>query len=136
MYSFHHSAISVSNIERSLDFYALLDFKKAGEWKAPDGSFIIVNLRNGDVLLELFCYNSPQALPKHSQSLDDDLPTLGVKHLGLQVDSIDDARSDLKNKGLEIFHENVNEERSGINYFFVKDPDGILIEIAEDNRDI
>lgn len=59
-----------------------------------------------------------------------------MKHLGLSVDSIDEAKSDLESKGLKILHEEINEERSGINYFFVKDPDGILIEIAEDNRGI
>jgi glyoxylase I family protein len=129
MYSFHHSAISVSDIKRSLEFYKLLDFEKVGEWKDPNGTFIVTNVQNGGVLLELFCYSSPQALPERSE-------TLGVKHLGLSVESIEEAKSDLEGKGLEILHEGINEERSGINYFFVKDPDGILIEIAEDNHDV
>lgn len=134
MYSFHHSAISVSNAEKSLNFYMLFGFKKVAEWRAPDNLFTITNLRNDDVLLELFCYSSPQTPPQHSLSLENDLPTLGIKHFGLKVDSIDKSISDLEDKGIEVLHKDINEDRSGINYFFVKDPDGILVEVVEDNR--
>jgi glyoxylase I family protein len=132
----HHIALSVSNLETSQAFYKLFGFTKAGGWRPADGSFEIRNLRNGDLMLELFCYTNQQPLPKHGQNLWQDLPVVGVKHFGLQVASIDDAKQSLQQQGLDILHEDINEDRSGANYFFVKDPDGILVEVIEDNRGI
>ena len=134
VYSPHHIALSVSNLERSIEFYSSFGFNRVGGWKPDDATLEIVNLRNGNMLLELFCYTSSKPLPEHSKDLWQDLPVVGVKHFGLQVASIDEAKRDLQAKGLDILHEDINEDRSGANYFFVKDPDGILVEIIEDNR--
>jgi glyoxylase I family protein len=133
-FAVHHIAISVSDVNTSATFYELFDFKRVGGWEPDDGSYEIVNLRNGDVMLELFCYANTQPLPAFSKEPATDLPVLGVKHFGLNVDSIDEAKEKLQAKGFEILNEDFNEDRSGANYFFVRDPDGILVEIIEDNR--
>ena len=134
MFSLHHVAISVSGIERSVAFYELFGFKKVGGWAPDDKSFEIVNLRYGEVMLELFCYSSPRPMPAHVKDLWQDLPVLGVKHFGLSVESIDAAKELLKSKGYDILNEDINKDRSGANFFFVADPDGILVEVIEDNR--
>ena len=133
-YTLHHVALSVSNLEKSIAFYDMFGFKRVGGWKSEDGSFEIANLRNGATMLELFCYRDQQALPEHSQDLWHDLPVVGTKHFGLSVESIDAAKDALQASGLEILHKDINKDRSGANYFFVRDPDGILVEIIEDNR--
>jgi len=134
MFSFHHVALSVSNIDESLEFYAIFGFKRVGDWEPEDKSFKIVNLRNGDTLLELFSYVNAKSLPEHHKDLLQDLPVVGIKHFGMQVASIDQAKENLQARGLDILHEDTNADRSGANYFFVKDPDGILVEVMEDNR--
>jgi len=136
MYGPHHIAISVSDVTKSQAFYEQLDFKKVGEWAPDDGSYKIVNLRNGNLMLELFCYSNPKPLPAHNQDLWQDLSVLGVKHFGLAVDSIDETQTSLQTRGHDIMYRDVNKDRSGANFFFIKDPDGILIEIIEDNRGI
>jgi glyoxylase I family protein len=134
MYTFHHIALSVSNLDKSMAFYKMLGFERVGGWRPEDGSFEIVNLRNGEIMLELFCYANARPMPEHSKDLGWDLPVVGVKHFALSVQSIDKAKQMLQEKGLEILHEDINPDRSGANYFFVKDPDEILVEIIEDNR--
>ncbi len=134
MYSLHHIALSVSDLGRSVGFYGLFGFKKIGGWTPDDRSYEIANLSNGNVMIELFCYAKAQPLPEHSKGLWQDLPVLGVKHFGLRVASIDEAKERLQAANLEILHEDINDDRSGANFFFVRDPDGILVEVIEDNR--
>ena len=129
MYSFHHIALSVSDLAQSVTFYGLIGFKKIGGWKPEDRSFEIVDLRVGDTVLELLCYSTSKPLPEHSQNLKHDLQVRGTKHFGLKVASIAEAKQDILAKGLHIVYEELSDNPNGVSYFFIKDPDGILVEI-------
>jgi glyoxylase I family protein len=134
-YEFHHVAISVTDIQASSRFYAAFGFRPLTSWVADDKSLEIVHLKLHEVIVELFCYRDPISLPEHAQSLDNDLPTLGCKHFGLRVLSIRDAVDDLKRSG----HEPVSEiklGRTGIQYCFYRDPDGVFVEVVQDNRSL
>jgi glyoxylase I family protein len=65
--------------------------------------------------------------------LDTDLPRLGIKHFGLKVVDIEDARKNILTLGLANGLE-IREGRTGIKYFFVNDPDGNWIEFVQDDR--
>lgn len=61
-----------------------------------------------------------------------DLPILGTKHFALGVENIEQAKEFvIKNKIANDIEIKVG--RLGKPYFFIKDPDGILVEIIENS---
>lgn len=92
-------------------------------------------MRLGDFILELFCYKDFTSAPNTIHATDTDLPIIGTKHFGLRVESIGAARDDLAAKGIVAADIAINQGRTGPRYFFIEDPDGILVEVIEDNRE-
>src|SRR5260370_39815076 len=135
MYTFHHACLSVTNREQSVKFYNHLGFEQVHLWEADDKSLTITHLKNGTMFLELFCYKDYRPAPESIRSTKTDLPIIGTKHFGLRVDSIEAAREDLAAKGIAEKDVVITQGRTGPRYFFIEDPDGILVEIAEDKRD-
>ncbi len=135
MYSIHHTALSVSDRDTSVAFYEKLGFKQVHLWQAEDGSLSITHMRLGNFILELFCYRHFTHAPETIHSTATDLPIIGTKHIGLRVDSIEKARDDLAMKGIVKADITINQGRTGPRYFFIEDPDSILVEIMEDKRE-
>lgn len=57
-------------------------------------------------------------------------PYIGLDHLGLQVDNLDEAAAELKTRGAEFFSE-PRVLRPGLKIAFVKGPDDVRIELVE-----
>ena len=95
MFNFNHVALSVDNVEKSLEFYKKLGFKILKEYH--DKSVDIFHLSLNDVVLEIFHYFDNIDLPEHSKNLSTDLKTIGNKHFGLGVKDIMKAREFVKN---------------------------------------
>lgn len=133
MFKIHHIAISVSDLNKSIEFYGIFGFKKLAQWDAPDGSMKVVHLKLGDCMLELFNFKNHHPAPISSLAIETDLPTLGVKHFGLQVKSIEEIKNFLQKNGIS-GDVTIKKGHLVAEYFFVKDPDGILIEIVQDDR--
>lgn len=130
MFNIAHVTISVTNIEKTLEFYKQFGFKEFKAWNAEDNSLKIRMLKLNDMLLEIFCYKNYSNLPDTATSTATDLPVLGTKHFALGVTNIEKAKNWVINNKLadEIV---INVGRLGKPYFFIKDPDGILVEIIE-----
>lgn len=131
-YAYHSVTISVKNLGVSEKFYELLGFKKVYERKIKNKSFTVSQLKNRWFLLELFCYFFPQKLPKYPQEADNYL-VRGVKYFALKVPSVKRAREDLIKKGIAPYNR-IKQSETETRHFFIKDPDGILIEIVQDDR--
>jgi len=133
MYSPHHIAFSVSDSQTSIDFYKQLGFEELSFWQAEDKGLSITHLSLDGLILELFCYAQPQPAPDTIRTTDTDLPIIGTKHFGLKVASIEDARADLAAKRI-VKPDIENKQGKWYKYFFIEDPDGILVEITDEAR--
>ena len=129
MFQPDHYAISVGDVEKSISFYEKLEFEVIKDFSAEDGSVRIVQMENGNFILEMFCYPDSEKLPDFVNTLGEDLKVKGAKHLGLQVEDVKKAAAHLKEIGLVDEMPSISEGRLGRPYFFIKDPDGIFVEI-------
>ena len=133
MFSFHHVALSVSNMDKAKRFYNVFGFKVVLDWVSDNQNLSISHLMLGSILLELFCYR--EFTKNNEVGLEDDLRKIGVKHFALLVDSIDAAKNKVVEAGIIKQEEiEIKKGRTGITYFFLKDPDNNFVEIVEDKR--
>ncbi len=133
MFTFHHVALSVVDLDASVAFYRQLGFEPVFDWQAEDGALRIAHLKQRDALLELFCFADQVAAPESAARLESDLPRIGIKHFGVRVADIQQARARIEALGLAA-DIRITHGRTGIDYFFIKDPNGILVEIVQDDR--
>jgi glyoxylase I family protein len=132
-FTIHHVAISSIDMAESIAFYEYFGFTVVLHWKDPDGELEIAHLKLGENFLEIFWYRDQAPAPESAGSLVTDLPRIGVKHFALKVDSVHEAKKFLEDRGIASNVE-VQQGRTGVTYFFIKDPSGILVEVLEDKR--
>jgi glyoxylase I family protein len=129
----HHVAISVRDMPEAINFYEGFGFAAAVHYVDPNGDFEVVHMKLGDAFLELWWYRSSVAAPESAANLSTDLPRIGIKHMALQVDSVDDAKRLLEARGIP-FAVTRRNGNTGVAYLFIRDPSGNLLEILEDKR--
>jgi glyoxylase I family protein len=130
----HHTAISVRNLDDSLRFYEGLGYKQVHRYDEADGSMSIVHLKLGSSFLEIFVYTKNADEASLTYEYANNLEDIGVKHIALQTDDIEAALQDLKTKGLAAQDTKITFGRTKVSYFFIKDPDGVWVEIVNDER--
>ena len=80
----------------------------------------------------MFCYKQFEELPETAKDTATDLPIIGTKHFALGVENIETAKEFVLSNNIckEV---NIKVGRLGKPYFFIKDPNGILVEIIEND---
>lgn len=114
---FNHFNFNVMDLEQSLTFYRdALGLTKVREINAPDGSFILVYLGDGetDFTLELTWLKDRT----ESYNLGD-----GEFHLAVTAPNFEEAHKKHQEMGIICF------ENPAMGIYFVNDPDGYWIEI-------
>lgn len=132
MFNINHVAISVVDINKSIEFYSKFGFQKFKEWKAEDDSIKINMLKLDDTVLEIFCYKKYTKLPETAKNIETDLAILGTKHFALGVENIEKAKEFVIQNNI-CKNIDIKTGRLGKQYFFINDPDGILVEIIEND---
>lgn len=129
MVLFFIEIINNRNLVKGVDF--IFGFEIYKEYH--DESVDIVMLKLGNMILEIFHYNDQNELPEHSKNLAIDLKTVGNKHFGIGVRDISEAKKFVEDNKLNESEISITKGRLGKPYFFIKDPNGILMEIIEED---
>lgn len=138
--SFHHTALSVSDLDRSIQFYRdLLGMKVDWRIDHKKGETFerIVGLKDVDVSyamlsgwggrIEIFEYHSP---PGEAYPPDRGVNDKGITHFALEVDEIDRLYDELASRGVR-FNSPPEVVRPGVKAAYFHDPDGMTIEIVQ-----
>ena len=130
-FSIDHAAISVSNLYTSMEFYTnILGFTCERIIDIPDGNGKIALLKKSDFTIEMFQFADYQSITDNDGILVNGLKKIGVKHIALRVNDIWSAFDYLKEHGVEFINKPVKGTR-GFYRFFIKDPDGMPVELTE-----
>ncbi len=118
-----HTAITVSDIERSMEFYIkVLGFRPHQTIDLP--GLHIEYLKLGDSLLELFAVETPKGDPRRETN------QLGFQHLCLLSDDVVGDAAKLAEQRVKFTME--PQVAKGVKWVaFFEDPDGIKIELVE-----
>jgi catechol 2,3-dioxygenase-like lactoylglutathione lyase family enzyme len=140
--SVNHVGLTVSSLDRSLAFYrdavgldVVLEQEKQGGYLSAITLYPGAHVRmaqlaaRGGTRIELFEYLEPHGCARPHEPAD-----VGITHLCLLVDDIQDARRRLVDAGAEAFSDPVPID-TGANAggwdLYVRDPDGIVLELFQ-----
>jgi len=147
----HHFSFSVTNLERTIEFYtkllglkvqsrgrnkydtlgiALFGTKWGLNQQQADLELAVINI--GGTRVEFIEYKDPKARSYHKN------PSIaGSAHLAFKVDDIEETRRKLEAAGVE-FHAPVNTYREAgkieWKWCYFRDPDGIVLELVQQSQ--
>lgn len=110
----HHIAL-ISSAEESVLFYERLGFRKF--FRKERAQDTVVLLEGNGFQLEIFID------PNHSKS---EREPIGIRHMALRVDSIEETLAEL-----EVESGPIMSDWFGARFCFIKDPDGLMVELHE-----
>jgi lactoylglutathione lyase len=122
-FSIEHVTIRVRDLEASIDYYQRMFGAQVILRRNLAGGKKIAFLRIGDSMLELMGFgpaNEPVDSREH----------YGVHHIGIKTDHFEATYQDLNAKGAEFLGEPF-EPTAGIRLCFMRDPNGVVIELAQ-----
>jgi len=122
----HHIALSVRNLGISAQFYQdNFGFVEVGRFERKDIGGKSIFLELGNIRLEIWEFD------RQIENQDDfsNLQILGIKHIAFEVSGLEHIYKKLRSKNIEISEPKIGA--SGARYAFLKDPDGIPVELYE-----
>ena len=138
----HHAGLTVGELERSVDFYTKyfgLRVLSRNELRGRmisaqtdlEGAVMDTALLAGDnALLELLCYRSPEGRPAGLRACDP-----GAAHVCMVVADLDATYEAMRADGVPL-HARPAQLGAGTKMMYVRDPDGIMVEVIQPTEDI
>ena len=122
----HHIAIIGTNYIKTKEFYVdKLGFELISEHNRPEKNDIIINVKQGNLVLEIFIKEDAPLRPKMPSPENS-----GLRHLAFKVDDIEAVLK--KFDELDIPHEELRyDDFDNRKMAFFFDPDGLPLEIHE-----
>ena len=122
----HHIAIIGTNYQKTKEFYVdKLGFEVISEHNRPEKNDIIIKVKQGNLVLEIFIKEDAPLRPK--------MPSpeySGLRHLAFKVDDVEAVLK--KFDELDIPHEELRyDDFDNRKMAFFFDPDGLPLEIHE-----
>lgn len=121
----HHIAIICSEYEKSKDFYVnILGLPILRETYREQRQSYKLDLMVGNTYqIELFSFPAPPSRPSFPEAS-------GLRHLAFEVDNIESAVAELKERGISVEDIRIDEFTEK-KFTFFADPDGLPIELYE-----
>jgi glyoxylase I family protein len=124
---FEHIGMTVSDMDRAVAFYCdLLGLRLA--LRKPAGQGEVGFFDTGSGMLEVFAPNAPI-----ERARDVPADAAGLRHITFAVDSVDTMIKTLEAAGIEVAERPRDAHNTEMiqRVAFVRDPDGILVELIE-----
>ena len=122
----HHIAIIGTNYNKTKEFYVdKLEFEVISEYNRPEKNDIILNVRQGNLVLEIFIKQDAPLRPKMPNPEHS-----GLRHLAFKVDDVEAVLKKFDELGIpheELRYDDFDNRKMA--FFF--DPDGLPLEIHE-----
>lgn len=124
-----HVGISVKNLDESIEWYDRnLDFKLISQQYVSFLDAKLAFLKHGDMQIELFEYREPKPLPADRNHPDEDIKTIGTKHVAFGTDDLRQLLARFRKNGVDIVFEKITE---GTLLCYIRDNSGVLIEFIQ-----
>lgn len=127
----HHFGMSVSDLDAAIDWFGrVLGFEldRKEDFLAKLGVHIAF-VRNGNFLIELFQHDQAQAASPERSVPNEDIRTLGNKHMCFQISDMNAMIGRVRANGVTIAHGPF--DAPGSVAAFILGPDGALIELLQ-----
>jgi glyoxylase I family protein len=128
----HHAGLVVSNLERSLAWYAThLGFQVKSRTDLPDEDLVIVYIERDGFELELFAKSNTELQRPAERDVMNSFQYQGWRHFCFRVGDVDAVWAECSARGLDLALPPSENPVAKVKYCFVRDPDGILIEFLQ-----
>lgn len=138
----HHVGLTVGDLERSVAFYtryfglrevarnALRGRMISAQVDVPGAEIDVALLAGENALVELLCYREPATQPSAPRSCDP-----GAAHVCMVVADLDATYAAMERDGVAL-HARPAALGAGTKMMYVRDPDGIMVEVIEPAEDV
>lgn len=138
----HHVGITVGDLDRSVDWYCtnfgLREIVRnhlegdviSKQTDLPGTEIDVALLAGSNTIVELLCYGSPAGRPYTLRTCD-----VGAAHVCIVVGDLDATCREMRSRGVE-FHAEPCSLIGNERMVYVRDPDGIMVELLQTTPDI